>query len=124
MPSPISSNSSVYEPSVGGCDPEVMSCAPVESRPVAVVAIPPVQIDGEAGARELVKSVDAARGTPNCTAEKLDAARNCAIAGATALVSVASSATVVAAVGGFALTTLMSSFCGQSLRVLDDCEAP
>jgi hypothetical protein len=87
-----------------------------------MVTIPPVYVEGDAGAQQLIKGADSARGQRSCTTEILNATLDCATAGATALGAVAASTTVIGGVAGFALTTTMSAYCGRALRAVHDCE--
>lgn len=100
-----------------------MSCAEAsgESAPAPAVTIPPVHITGDASTQQLIKGADAARAT-SCTTEKLNAGLDCAAAAATALAGVAASTTGLGAAAGFALTTVMSAYCGRALRAVADCE--
>jgi hypothetical protein len=86
------------------------------------VTIPPVLIQGDAGAQQLIKGLDAARNQPSCTPEKLLATLDCFAAGAAALAGVASGTTVIGAAAGVAVTLAASTNCGRALRAVDDCE--
>jgi hypothetical protein len=133
MPTPVSANnSSVYDqsPQVAltvGCDPANATCAisPMAATQTSPneVTLPPVYVEGDAGARQLVSEFDAARESPSCGTEKYTAALDCVVAGATALGGVAAAATGVGAVAGFLLTTAMSANCAKSLVAVDRCEA-
>jgi hypothetical protein len=133
MPDPISSNSSVYDPSTqmsraDDCDPSQASCAmpgalgsPSSPREITLA---PINIDGNAGAQVLVQRFEQARRAPNCATELKTAALDCTGAAATALGAVACFTTVIGAVAGVGLTFVNAANCGKDLRALYDCNEP
>jgi hypothetical protein len=120
MPAPINSSSSYPMNQVSECDPSLASCeaAPPAPSPIELL---PVTIDGDAGARALIEGYDRNR-TPDCSAERNSAILSCFTAGASAVAAVASSATLVGAVGGFLTTLGTSALCGKDLRAYSDCK--
>lgn len=133
MTTPISNaNSSFYDPSAqysaaDACDAATASCAASARQPSSVpaeVTHPPIMISGDAGAQQLVKDLDTARRSPDCSLEAKNAALSCAKAGALGMATALSSATVVAALPGLAATVFESISCGKDLRAYYECENP
>lgn len=128
MTSPISPNSSYYDPTaqftpVDGPRPGDPVCSAASSSPASppVVTIPPTVITGDAGAQRLVEQHDAAQGR-DCFLEAANAALSCGKAGLTAAGTVATSSTVVGTALGLAKTVLDSVTCGKDLVAYYDCE--
>jgi len=133
MTNPVSStNSSYYDPtaqfsSADACDSSAATCGPtLEERAPALreVTIPPVVIRGDAGAQQLMRSLDEARHARDCSLEAKNAALSCAKAGAAAVAGAATATTVVGALPAIALTVLESVSCGKDLSAYYDCENP
>jgi hypothetical protein len=131
MTVPVSNaNSSFYDPnaqfsSAEGCEPSVASCSPAAEQPArGQVTIPPVVIQGDAGARQLVRELDASRRSPDCSLEASNAALSCAKAGVAAVGTLLVSPSGVGAAVGIAATFVESISCGKDLRAYYDCEKP
>jgi hypothetical protein len=128
MTVPVSSaNSSVYDPNAQfspteGCDPSTATCSPAaEQPPLGEATIPPVIIYGDAGARELVKELDAARRAADCSLEASNAVLSCAKVAIPAAGTLLLSPTGVGAAIGVAATLVESVSCGKDLRAYYDC---
>lgn len=127
MTSVSNANSSSYDPnaqfsSADGCDPSIATCGPTETPPAREVTIAPVVIQGDAGAQQLVKQLDASRNAPNCSLEGLNAAVSCGKAGAAAAGTALLTTTVIGAAIGAAGTFLEAVSCGKDLRAYYDCK--
>lgn len=105
---------------VSECDPSLASCEASSPEP-SPIELMPVRIEGDAGTRSLIESYDHNR-APDCRAERNDAILSCFTAGASAVAGVASSVTVIGAVGGFLTTLGASAMCGKDLRAYSDCK--
>lgn len=128
MTVPISSaNSSFYDPnaqfsSAEGCDPSAAICPAAEQPSLTELTIPLVVIDGDASARQLVKELDAARRSTDCSVEANNAALSCAKVGLAAAGTLLLAPTALGAAVGVAATFLESVSCGKDLRAYYDCE--
>jgi hypothetical protein len=128
MTTPVSNtNSSVYDQNAqfsaaGGCNPSNATCGPSETPTAHEVTIPPVLVEGDAGAQHLVKQLDASRKAPSCSLEGLNAALSCGKAGLTAAGGALLATSVVGAAVAAAATFAESVSCGKDLRAYYDCK--
>jgi hypothetical protein len=128
MATPVSNtNSSFYDQNAqfsaaDGCNSSNATCGPAEATPAREVTIPPVVVNGDAGAQQLVKQLDASRKAPNCSLEGLNAALSCGKAGITAAGGALLATSVVGATVAVAATFAEGISCGKDLRAYYDCK--
>ncbi len=133
MTHPVSrANSSFYDvnaqlSSADACDASIASCGAAAEEPAPAareMIIPPVVINGDAGAQQLIRGLDEARHAADCSLEAKTAALSCAKAGVIAMAGAATATTVVGAVPAIALTVLEGVSCGKDLRAYYECVQP
>jgi hypothetical protein len=127
MPTPVSTpNSSFYDPNAQFTPADqsgrTSAAASITPSAAAEVTIDPVVINGDAGARELLRRLDAASSEPDCSLEAKTAALSCAKAGATAAGGLLISTTGVGLAVGVAATLAEGISCGKDLRAYNHCK--
>lgn len=128
MPSPVSNNSSVYDPSLDVCRTEdcdagsalCASSAHGDKQAAPAILLDASRVEGDLGVRSLLKQHD--EKLPDCSTEQKAAVLSCLTAGAAVLAGVASASTVVGTVGGMTTAFVAGVSCGKDLRALQSCK--